>query len=61
MAAWAEARGGGAAGRQLTTGPPRLDPPPDVRALLAAIEELHYLDVGLNCRGAYNTGSYIRN
>lgn len=35
----------------------QLDPPPDVRALMAAIDEVHYLDVGLNCRGAYNTGA----
>ena len=51
--------GGAAAGRQLTAGPPRLDPPPDVRALMAAIDEVHYLDVGLNCRGAYNLGAVI--
>ena len=61
LAAWAEAcsSGGGAtAGRQHTAGPLQLDPAPDVRALMAAIDEVHYLDVGLNCRGAYNTGAH---
>ena len=67
LAAWGEARsssssggsGGATTGRQLTAGPPQLDPPPEVRALMAAIDEVHYLDVGLNCRGAYNLGARI--
>jgi hypothetical protein len=67
LAAWGEARSGGGggsgnatAGRQLTAGPLRLDPPHEVRALMAAIDEVHYLDVGLNCRGAYNLGAWSR-
>lgn len=56
MAAWAEAQAGGAGnGRQLRQAE-TLNPPLDVRALLRSIEELHFLDVGLNCRGAYLTG-----
>jgi hypothetical protein len=45
-------------GRQPTAGPLQLDPPLGVRALMAAIDEVHYLDVGLNCRGAYNLGAH---
>ncbi len=61
LAAWAESQAGGAAsGRQLRQGfaAEVLDPPADVRAFLGAVAELHFLDVGLNCRGAYITGEH---
>lgn len=35
--------------------PEAANPQPSAAALLCAVTELHYLDVGLNCRGAYVT------